>query len=322
MRLAPPSMRELLVTDLHEPRRAAQLLEPPRVAHQVTLLLVVEDPLRLGEQGAVHPRRHGTAEVDLGLDRQDVAFAGELAADLRVDIELAASRRRRCASATVRTARPSRTTAARLRGSAGWPSAPAGSCTTPGPSSVEHPTVGERDVDLDVVGVPLVGHRLDPASEAWPSGKPSSQIHAFTDSRMLRVVGLRRPHEPSDSSKPPRQIDRSSLPPSPVAACAPCTSANRVRTSSRSSPNTSGSGWTLSSRSLGVVGPPSPPSPLRTRRSPARRASRRAGRPHRPGRSAWHGSRCRRSDRRAWHRGTRAAASMPVAHCSTLRRPR
>ncbi len=85
IRLAPPSIVVGLVADPQAARGAAQLLEAPRVTHEVALLLRVEDALGVGEQRAVHPRRDRRAEVDLELDRHGIALAGERAVDLGVD---------------------------------------------------------------------------------------------------------------------------------------------------------------------------------------------------------------------------------------------
>ena len=55
------------------------------MAHEVALLLGVEDALRVLEQGTVHPWRYGRTEVDLDLDRDGIALTGEGAVDLGVD---------------------------------------------------------------------------------------------------------------------------------------------------------------------------------------------------------------------------------------------
>src|SRR5215510_3468046 len=78
--------RERLVADLQRPRRPAELFESPRVAHEVALLLVLEDPARVWQQGAIHPWRHRAADVDLGPDGHEVALAREMAGDLRLGV--------------------------------------------------------------------------------------------------------------------------------------------------------------------------------------------------------------------------------------------
>ncbi len=83
------------------------------------------------------------------------------------------------------------------------------------PDQVEHAPVGEGDVDLDVVGVPLVGDRLDP-----DAGEPDAEV-VGPDPRVdrlahLGVVGLRRPHQSEVVLEASGQVDRHLLPPGPV----------------------------------------------------------------------------------------------------------
>ena len=75
---------------------------------------------------------------------------------------------------------------------------------------VEHPTVGEREVHLDVVGVPLVGDGLDADAGHAELGAlvPDPGVHRLAH---LGIVGLRREHVLAVVGQSTRVVDRHDL---------------------------------------------------------------------------------------------------------------
>ena len=139
-------------------------------------------------------------------------WPGKAPFDLGVD-RASPRPRRGGASAGARTARRARTTAARRRGRAGVPSAPIGIVDRAGREHGEHPAVGEGDVGLDVVGVPLVGDGLDAdAGQAeLDAVVPDPRVHRLAHLRIVRLLG-------EDVlelvAQPAREIDRHRVLPS------------------------------------------------------------------------------------------------------------
>src|SRR5579863_9211540 len=69
------------VPDAQRSGRPRQLLEA-RATHEATLVLLVEHPLRFGQQGAVLPRRRRGHDVDLDLHRHVGLHLGTVARHL------------------------------------------------------------------------------------------------------------------------------------------------------------------------------------------------------------------------------------------------
>ena len=104
-----------------------------------------------------------------------------------------------------------RTTVARRRAPAACPSAPSGSWTSPDVEHVEHAPVGERDVHLDVVGVPLVGDRFDGDARKPDvvAVVPDPDVHRLAH---LGIVGLGREDELASFVESRGQIDTHGAP--------------------------------------------------------------------------------------------------------------
>ena len=119
-----------------------------------------------------------------------------------------ARRRRSCAPApSMRIVqRPKGSTISNESGPAprirGRPSAPAGSCTAPGPSMLNT----RPSANATLIWMSWVSHWSATAStpmRGMASSSPSFQIHAFTDSRISGLSGFVAHTSPSASSKPP-----------------------------------------------------------------------------------------------------------------------
>ena len=169
----------------------------------------------LGEQRTVHPRRHRALQLDLGPDGHQLALAGELAADLGVDVRRVGLAVDAQDPATERLDHLDRQRPGpedpRLAVGAG------GVVHGAGREQVEHAAVGEGEVDLDVVGVPLVGDRLDPdAGQAEVQAVvPHPGVHRLA---LVRVVGLGAPRRArATSSSPP--VRSMAIATSPIQSC-------------------------------------------------------------------------------------------------------
>ena len=90
---------------------------------------------------------------------------------------------------------------------AGCPVGADGSWIGPGREDVEHPAVGEGDVDLDLVGVPLVGDGLD-ADAGQTERRRRRPRSRRSPTRASRVVRLRGEDVLELVAQPAREIDR------------------------------------------------------------------------------------------------------------------
>ena len=157
------------------------------------------------QQRAVHERRHGGPDVDVDLDRHRSPVALERAADLGVHrggdglpsdahVEVAVG---------FLQLEGERTGAEHA-----WPAVGAqGIVDRTRAVDVEDATVGERDVDLKVVGVPLVGRGLDAhARQAdGPAVVPDPGVDRLAQ---FGIVGLLREDELQLLAQPAAHITR------------------------------------------------------------------------------------------------------------------
>ena len=208
MRLALPRISNVSSPSRKLPRRPAQLFETPWVTHEVALLLVLEDPLGFGEQSPVHPGRHCPPDVDVRLNGHQLALAWKLSLHLRID--------RRRVHVPVDAHLPQAERLDHLEGERACTEAP-GLAVRAGrvmdgtrAQHVVHAPIGEGHVDLNVVGLPLVRHRLDPDARQADLEIviPYPGIHRLAH---LSLVGLRGPDEAELVVEAAGQIDRHSF---------------------------------------------------------------------------------------------------------------
>ena len=182
--------RVLVVADAQRAGGAEQLLEA-RATHEVTLFLGGEHTTRDLEQRAALPRRRRRPDVVLELDRHDLAGARARlgAADLRFD------RRDRRITLDVRLPVLERLHQLELDRAGAEDARLAvgaeGVVHLAAAEHVEDASVGEREVELDVVGLPLVGDRLDADAGHAVVGAfvPHPGVHRLAHLRVGRLLG-------------------------------------------------------------------------------------------------------------------------------------
>ena len=173
------------------------------MAHQITLLLGVEHHLGLGQQSAVHPRRHCGAKIDLDLHVDRVALAGQTTGELLID-----GGRARCpvVAQPEQTERLDELERDRPRPQDPSPTVvAAGVVDVAGAEPADDPPSGEGHVQVDLMGVPLVGRRLDAdPRQGDVAVVPDPCVHRLPQ---VGIVGLGGVDELQILVETPRQVD-------------------------------------------------------------------------------------------------------------------
>ena len=153
----------------------------------------------------------GTADREVDLDARPARSGSPSGRCPAIWLRRSCSRRerRRAASASAGTARPARTTTVRRRARAACRRRRAGRATLPGANTLKTRPSAVRDVHLDVVGVPLVGDRLDADARAC---RPRRRRPRSTRSPTRASPGRRAARRTrTPGRRPCRRSDRHSL---------------------------------------------------------------------------------------------------------------